>query len=148
MHIRGMSFLSYFLFHYYLRKIVNIKIYVNICENNFSLSHETKTRDTRTALDYVQIQRMCLNLNVDTYAVFSFFKKFRILNGLIVTSLLTLQKAQIQRKENADLSPVLILMLGDFCHIPFHWNSICFICKWLQAGKLVFFFISLFFFLN
>lgn len=58
---------------------MNIKIYVNICENNFSLSHETKTRDTRTALDYVQIQRMCLNLNVDTYAVFSFFKKFRIL---------------------------------------------------------------------
>ena len=29
----------------------------------------------RTALDYVQIQRICLNLNIDTYTVFSFFKK-------------------------------------------------------------------------
>ena len=114
MHIRGMSFLIIFFFHQYLRKIANMKIYMNICENNFSLSHETKMRDTRSALDYVQTQRMCLNLNVDTYPVFSFFRKFRILNGLIMTSLLTVQKAQIQRKENTALAPVLILMLGRF----------------------------------
>ena len=32
-------------------------------------------RHTRTALDYVQIQRICLNLNIDTYTVFFLFQK-------------------------------------------------------------------------
>ena len=32
-------------------------------------------RHRRTALDYVQIQRICLNLNIDAYAMSSFSKK-------------------------------------------------------------------------
>lgn len=34
-----------------------------------------KMRHTRNALDYVQIQRIYLSLNVDAYPVFPFFKK-------------------------------------------------------------------------
>lgn len=101
-------------------------------------------RHTRTALDYVQIQRICLNLNIDTYTVFFLFQKN---SGMFLKFYHDLSRHSVESREEGkkqQLCSHCDTNVWWFSRIPLCCDSVLF-ANAHRLANLFFFFNFLFF---